>query len=274
MIAASGVSFARGRRAVLTDISLSLEAGCLTVVVGPNGAGKSTLMKILSGEWRPDRGSVTLHGRPLGAIAPAALARRRAVMPQTTALAFALTVHEVVRIGALAGGARDPDRLAADLLVAEDLASWGGRLVTTLSGGERQRVAFVRALAQVPRPAGPDGPATLLLDEPTASLDLARQIALLERARAFARAGGAVFAVLHDLNLAAEFADEILVLDGGRITAAGAPSPALYASVVAEVYGLPGASSRLPSDGTAFVLPQARAALGPGRGPRADEFRI
>lgn len=260
MISARSVRFDRGPRAVLTDVSLSLAPGRVVVAIGPNGAGKSTLLKLLAGELRPSSGAVTIAGRALASVPVTDLARMRAVMPQAAPGAFSLTVHEIVRLGAMAGGARDPDRTAEAALADVGLAGWGGRLAMALSGGERQRVAFARALAQVPTPADGGGARTLLLDEPTASLDLARQLALLERAKAFARSGGAVFIVLHDLNLAAEFADEVVVLDNGRVVLAGPPRPDLFERIVAQVYGVPGAASHVPANGMAFVLPQARFA--------------
>ncbi len=258
MITADSLRFRRSGRIVLDGVTLALPPGRVVAAVGPNGAGKSTLLKLLAGELAPEGGTVFHAGRPLRTLTPAALARLRAVMPQSTSLDFDLTVHEIVRLGAEAGGARDPDRAAGETLGHLGLSAWSGRPVTALSGGERQRVAFARALAQLPEPLGPDGPRTLLLDEPTASLDLSRQLDLLERARAFARAGGAVFAVLHDLNLAAEFADELLVLAAGRLQAVGPPTPALFESIVRDVYAIPGAATLLPADGMAYVLPQAR----------------
>lgn len=258
MISAQSVCFQRGRRTVLADVSLALAPGRVVVAIGPNGAGKSTLLKLLAGELRPSSGTVTVGERTLGSVPVTELARIRAVMPQAAPDAFSLTVHEIVRLGAIAGGARDPDGTAEAALAAVGLDGWGGRRAKALSGGERQRVAFARALAQVPAPADQSGARTLLLDEPTASLDLARQLALLERAKDFAGCGGAVFIVLHDLNLAAEFADEVVVLENGRVVLAGAPSPNLFERIVSQVYGVPGAASRVPANGMAFVLPQAR----------------
>lgn len=262
MITASGLSLDRAGRRVLDDVGLEVAAGRVTVAVGPNGAGKSTLLKVLSGELRPGAGTVLLGDRPLAGFGPRALARRRAVLPQHGAPTFPLTVHEIVALGARAAGER-PAEAVERALAAVGLAGWGGRSYARLSGGERQRVQLARALAQVPRPVGDDGPRALFLDEPTSNLDLARQIEVLEAARRFARDGGAVFVVLHDLNLAAEFADAVVVIAAGRIVDRGAPTPALFERVVADVYDLPGAASRMPAFGTAYVLPQARAGARP-----------
>ncbi|WP_181702076.1 heme ABC transporter ATP-binding protein [Chthonobacter albigriseus] len=258
MIEAHDLSYRRGAQRVIDGVSAAVEAGRVTVAIGPNGAGKSTLLKLLSGEIRADSGAIRFGDRTLGTLSPADLARRRAVLPQKAALAFPFTVHEIVRLGAVAGGSRDPDRIAADMLEAVGLGGFGGRLIMHLSGGEQQRVQFARALAQVPVPADRGEPRALFLDEPTSSLDLKHQIGLLTVARDFARRGGAVFIVLHDLNLAAEFADELLLLEGGRLFASGPPTAALFERVTREVYGLAGAACRLPAAGIPFVLPQAR----------------
>lgn len=263
MIRAEGLSLGRKGRSILKDVSVEIPAGAITVAVGPNGAGKSSLLKCLSGEWTPDAGRVTYGADPLGGIPLRRLARLRAVVPQASAPAFSLTVHELVRLGAQAAGSRNPDVATAAALAAAGLDGWGDRTVVDLSGGERQRVHFARALAQVPMPRDTDGPRALLLDEPTSNLDLAQQIALLEKARSFARRGGAVFAVLHDLNLAAEFADRIVVLADGRSMVEGPPSRPLFERIAEEVYGLGGAASRMPENGVPFVLPQSR--FRPGR---------
>lgn len=260
MISADALSFRRAGRLVLDRVDLRLRPGRVTVAIGPNGAGKSTLMKLLCGELRPDGGEVAYGGRPIRGRSPAALARERAVLPQGGSMPFAFTVHEIVRIGAVAGGDRMPDRGAARALAAVGMEAFTGRRYDRLSGGEQQRVQFARVLAQAPVPAAGDGPPrAVFLDEPTASLDLAHQIGILSLARRHAEAGGIVFAVLHDLNLAAEFADEMVVLHRGRVAASGPPSRSLFERVVDEVYGVAGAASRPPAAGVPFVLPQVRA---------------
>lgn len=262
MITAGGLVLRRQGRAVLAGVDIAVPAGAVTIAVGPNGAGKSTLLKLLSGELRPDAGTIRYGGRDLAAIRVADLARRRAVLPQSGTPTFPLTVLELVRLGARAGGARDPDAAALAALAAVGLAGWSGRMFSRLSGGEQQRAQFARALAQVPVATDAAGPRALFLDEPTSSLDLAQQVAVLEVARGFARRGGAVFAVLHDLNLAAEFADAVVVLRDGAIVEAGPPDRALFERIVSGVYGLPGAACRLPGDAVPYVLPQARAGAG------------
>ncbi|WP_181707248.1 heme ABC transporter ATP-binding protein [Chthonobacter rhizosphaerae] len=258
MITAHSLTLARSGRSIVDDVSLRLEPGRVSAIIGPNGAGKSTLLKMLTGELAPSAGTVAYGDQPIGRWTPRALARRRAVLPQSAALAFSFTVHEIVRMGAVASGLPSADGIANDALARVGLSGFGGRLYQYLSGGEQQRVQFARALAQVPRPVRDGTPRFLFLDEPTSSLDLRHQIGVLDVAKRFARDGGGVVAVLHDLNLVAEFADTVFVLDGGRLVAAGPPVHALSDGVVADVYGVHGTVCRLPAAGMPFVLPQAR----------------
>jgi iron complex transport system ATP-binding protein len=211
MFVAQNASVIRDGRALVADVDLALRPGVFTVVIGPNGAGKSTLLKALSGEIPPDRGQVFCHERPLARLSAVELAADRAVLPQSTTLSFPFTALEVVRMGAIANGSLDPTRAARAALVRVGLEGFEARPCRALSGGEQQRVQFARALAQVPLPVEHGRARALFLDEPTSSLDIGHQIGVLEIARDFARRGGAVLAILHDLNLAAEFADHLVV---------------------------------------------------------------
>lgn len=258
MIAARALTLVRAGRALVDRADFTLEAGRFTVIIGPNGAGKSTLLKMISGETTPTEGGITYDGRALSTLGPQDLARRRGVLPQSVAIAFPFTALEIVAMGAEAHGALDNDGAARRALARVDLDGFADRIYQDLSGGEQQRVQFARVLAQLPRPIGETGPCAMLLDEPTASLDLGHQIALLEIAAGYARAGGAVLAILHDLNLAAEFADQLIVMHRGRIVACGAPQTTLSDALVDEVYGIRGSVGRLPSRPIPFVLPQAR----------------
>ena len=258
MIAAEDVTVTRSGRKLLDQVDLTLRPGHFTVVIGPNGAGKSTLMKVLSGEIRPDIGRVSYYGTGIDLCQPAELAKRRAVLPQASQLAFPFTALEIVRMGAVAQGAINPAEEARRALARVGLRSFENRSYTSLSGGEQQRVQFARALAQVPQPVADGVPRALFLDEPTASLDLGHQISVLEIARDFAAAGGMVFAILHDLNLAAEFADHLLVLDQGRVVAEGACRDTVSDQIISSVYGIAGAVGRLPAGSIPYVLPQSR----------------
>lgn len=258
MIRAEAIRVVRGGRALVENANLELKGGRFSIIIGPNGAGKSTLLKALSGELAPTSGTVYYNGRSAAGLSPRELARHRAVLPQATALAFPFTALEIVAMGAIAHGDRDTRDAARRALAKVDLAGFENRSYPELSGGEQQRVQFARVLAQLPEPVVDAQPCAMLLDEPTASLDIGHQIALLENAAAFARDGGAVLAILHDLNLAAEFADELIVMHRGRIVASGIPAETLTDDVVATVYGIRGAVGRMPSGPVPFVLPQAR----------------
>jgi len=262
LLVAEAVSCRIGRADLVEAASLVLRPGEMIVVVGPNGAGKSTLTRLLSGERAPSSGRVLWHGTDAARLKPAALARLRAVLPQQVTMAFPFTVEEIVRLGAEAGGHRRAaaGQLCRAVLADVDLSGWEERLYHQLSGGEQQRVQFARVLAQVLRPQEEAGtPARcLFLDEPTASLDIRHQIELLGRARAFTAGGGAVVAVVHDLNLAAEFADRLVVMEKGRIVADGPPRASLTEDTVARVFGLAGIVNRVPAGGVPYVLPQAR----------------
>lgn len=252
-IAARDLRLAMGGRAILDGVSLELRPGEVLCVIGANGAGKSTLLGLLSGARRPDAGMLT--GPVADARAPAAMARVRAVLPQSVELGFAFNAFELVRLGAEAGGARAEAvaSLCHDALAEVGLDGFAGRNVAAMSGGEAQRVHLARALAQVRAMPGPHR--FLLLDEPTASLDLKHQILTLDIARRLARTGVGVLAILHDLNLACLAADLILALAGGRVVAQGRPEEVVTDGVVEATYGLRLPVGRVPATAP-FLLPQ------------------
>ena len=215
-----GVSAGYGEGDVLHDVSLTVCAGQLCAVLGPNGAGKSTLVKLLSGALRPRRGQVTVSGEDLAALARPAIARRVAVVPQSVEVAFGFTVTQVVAMGrAPHQGAwmRSSDRdhaVVARAIEACELVDLAHRPVSALSGGEQKRVAIARALAQ-------EAP-ILLLDEAGAHLDVRHVIKVHELVRReLARRDLACIAVLHDLNVAARYADRVALLKSGRIVGEG-----------------------------------------------------
>jgi len=237
---------------VLRGCDLGVAAGEVVSVVGPNGAGKSTLLRVLAGLIAPRRGHVSLDGRELGTFTRAEVARRIAVVPQVFETLFPFTVREVValgrtaRLGAL-GRASARDHVATERAIGElGLAALVDRRIDEISGGERQRAVLAMALAQ-------EGD-VLLLDEPTAHLDPAHQLATLALVRELARTRGlAVVAVLHDLNLAAVAATRVLVLDGGSVVVDAAPLSALTPEIVARVFGASLDVER--RDGRPIVLP-------------------
>jgi iron complex transport system ATP-binding protein len=262
MLEARNVGVVREGKRLLDDVSLSVAPGRLTAVVGPNGAGKSTLLRVLAGEIEPTAGAAFIEGADMRDVPVAKLAARRAVVPQSATLSFPFTVLEVVMLGATvpAFGIRDDAALAAgrEALDAVGLGAFQSRMLAGLSGGERQRVHVARALCQLataPRSEGRAG--ALLLDEPTASLDLKHQVGVLEVVKRQAEEGCAVLLVIHDLNLAATFADDIVLLSAGKIAARGAPSEILNETLLSDVYGCPLSVIRSADTGLPLALPAA-----------------
>ena len=257
MLRARDIVVRRGGRVVLDHVSMDVRPGVVSAVVGPNGAGKSTLVAALTDLARPTHGEVTLDEAPLHRMPRKDVAKRIAVLQQQFRSTFPFRAHEIVALGRAPYQGRETSTTAAALveqaMTASDVAHLADRPVNRLSGGERQRVFLARALAQIlPLPAEPAR--YLLLDEPTASLDLRHQTATLSFARAVATAGAGVVCVLHDLNLAARFADEVLVLQDGRAVALGAPDDVLTAPTLTPVYGPRLSVFRDPADGRPVVL--------------------
>jgi iron complex transport system ATP-binding protein len=263
MIEAKEASVFIGRRRIVADVAFTARPGEVTAIVGPNGSGKTTLLKALSGEL-PYEGRIAVNGRDLVAMKPAEAASLRAVLPQATSLAFPFTVREIVRLGLLGGRsgalAGESKRLPERALAKVDLDGFAGRFYQELSGGEQQRVQLARVLCQVWAPVLEGVPRYLLLDEPVSSLDIRHQLTIMDIARDFARRGGGVVAVLHDLNLTAMYADRIQVMRGGRQAASGAPQEVLVDPLLEKVFGCRLRVGAVPPGGAPFVLPQSAAA--------------
>jgi iron complex transport system ATP-binding protein len=229
------VSAALGGHPILHDVTMTVAPGELVALVGPNGAGKTTLLSVMSGDVVPASGRAELDGVELHRWKVADLARRRAVLPQEQRLAFGFRAVDVVRMGR-APWARRPEEDLDDVVVAEsmlrtDVLDLADRSFPTLSGGEKARTSFARVLAQQT--------SLVLLDEPTAALDIRHQEQVLSEARHLAAEGHAVVAVLHDLTVAAAHADRVCVLAAGRLRADGPPRDVLTPDVLGEVYGHP-----------------------------------
>jgi iron complex transport system ATP-binding protein len=237
MLEARKISVNYDDREAVADVSLRAEAGKLIVVIGPNGAGKSTLLRALNGSVPVTRGEVLLDKRQIGSYARRAVARQIAVVAQEADLRFPVTAMEFVLGGRYAwsnawGWETERDlEIALEVLRESALEGFGDRLMNELSGGERQRVVVARALATQAK--------TFLLDEPTANLDLAHQAAMLKLIRTRCDQGDAAAVVVtHDVNLAAEFADQILLLKDGRTVAIGSPAEVLTAPRLEEIFEL------------------------------------
>ncbi len=233
---ARSLSVDLGRRRALSRVDLSPEPGRLTVIVGPNGAGKTTLVRALAGLLTPAEGAVTLGGAPVARMRGAERARSIAYLPQEGGIAWPLAVSSVIALGRLPHG-ENPDELPAQgrAAVAEAIRCVGlegfeDRAATELSGGERARVLLARALAtQAP---------VLLADEPVAALDPRHQLVVLDVLKDHARAGATVVAIMHDLTLAARFADDVVLLNHGVIRAHGRPEEVLTEAQLASGFGI------------------------------------
>lgn len=239
MLNATAVSVQINGKPLVERVSLTLEPGKVLAVVGPNGAGKSTLLRALCGEIALAGGQIRLNGRALTGWSGQEQARLRAVLPQSSTLPFAFRVGEVVLMGRsphINGAERLQDyTIAANALATVAMSAFAERLYTTLSGGEQQRVQLARVLAQIWEES-PLGPRYLLLDEPTNNLDLAHQHRILQVARQFAGQGVGVLAILHDLNLAAQYADTVLLMKAGRGLALGSPHTTLTPALIEEAF--------------------------------------
>ena len=250
-------SFAYGGAPALSAVSLAARAGEFVGLLGPNGAGKSTVIRLVAGLLAPSSGAVRLAGLDPFTAPRRTVAQLCALVPQEPRIAWPFTVREAVmmgrapRQGLLALPSRFDEGAVEGALQACDLVHLADRRLDALSGGERRRVFFARALAQEPR--------VLLLDEPTAFLDLGHQVAAMRIAEVAARGGLCVVAVLHDLNLAAAACDRVLVLDRGRLVAEGAPAAVLSEGLVREVWGVPVWRGENGATGAPIVLPTGPA---------------
>jgi len=229
---ARSITVERSGRRLLDSVSLTIGWGEVVALIGPNGAGKSTLLKALSGALNPTKGAATFAGREMWEIPPAERARVIGVLPQESSLALPFTSLEVVSIGCQAGGAHgaNSDQVARQALAEADVEHLSERIYTTLSGGERQRVHLARVLAQLWNSRNRER--YFLFDEPTSSLDLAHQHRMLSLARGVAAEGAGVLVILHDLNLAAQYADRVALLHRGQLIAEGVPDQVLTPDVL------------------------------------------
>ena len=240
MIEARNITVEIQSKKLLDAVSLEMRAGEILVVVGANGAGKSTLRKVLCGDLAQTNGEVLMNGKLLADWTLPERARIRAVLPQDSSLSFPFTVLEVVLMGRAPhtnGAESEKDyEIARAALSKVDALDLEERIYPTLSGGERQRVHLARVLAQIWEQT--ENPRYLLLDEPTSNLDLTHQHSTLKIARQFASESAAVLVILHDLNLAAQYGDKILILKNGKVSALGVPEKILTPEIIRETFGV------------------------------------
>jgi iron complex transport system ATP-binding protein len=264
LLSLSGVDFRYGEKPVLQQVSLGLPRGHFLGLVGPNGSGKTTLLRLAAGLLKPLSGRVMLAGRSLEEMGRAQIARQLALLPQSANLPPSFTVWELVLMGrtpyvGFLGRETPADIAAVERAIAmarcEQLAD---RRAEELSGGERQRVLLARALAQEPE--------VLLLDEPTAHLDLQHQIGVLELVSEMAREGLAVLAVFHDLNLAACYCDRLAMLSEGRLIAEGAPEKVLTRELLGRLFQVDLCLTQHPAGPIPAVLPAGPRRVSSGNG--------
>lgn len=237
MLECKSVYVKAGKQFSLKGLSFEIKPGRLLAILGPNGAGKSTLLKALSGVV-PYEGSIKLEGHSLSSISMPALSTKRAVLSQTTTLSFPFTTQETIYLGMMMADVPETKKteIAEGLIKQLDLHALRLRPFHVLSGGEKQRTHFARVLAQLMVFRRANNRQLLFLDEPTSSLDLKHQLTILTLAREFAQAGNAVIAVLHDINLATRFADDVVLLERGEMRANGKPADAFHLELLMDVY--------------------------------------
>ena len=251
MLRADGISRIASGRRILDAVSLAFEPGRINLIVGPNGAGKSTLLKVLSGQVRPDAGTVRYGDVEISSLSAQRLARVRAILSQHMEIAFPLRVDEVVMMGRYPHvegrpSARD-EAICAEVMALFDVAQMAHRDFSTLSGGEQQRVHFARVLAQI-RVTGAGPGRYLFLDEPLTFLDVFHQIEFMRTLQSLVqREGLVVSGVVHDLNLAARFGEHLVLLHQGRVLAAGPRDEVLTRGNVAAAFRLAPTILRSPA---------------------------
>jgi len=247
MLEAIDITYRVAERELITEISAAFAPGKLHLIIGPNGAGKSTLIKVLSRHLRPQVGQVMYDGTDVSRESEITLAKRRAVLSQAIEVAFPLTVREVVMMGRYPHFGGRPggvdEEIVDEMMSYFDVTEFASRDYQTLSGGERQRVNFARVLAQLWHPAEHDSQTNvcryLFLDEPLTFLDIHHQIEFMKKVREFGSSLDVVtVGVVHDLNLAARFADQIVLMNKGRVVASGDPTKVLTAEHIRNVFAV------------------------------------
>lgn len=233
------VSLSMGSKLIISKVSLSIIPGEVLAVLGPNGAGKSSVFKVIAGEYKHYKGQVSLNKQPLLDYTANQRAKMMGILPQSSQLAFAFSVYEVVLLGRLPHSTgRQKDReIAFAAMQKADVEHLSQALYPSLSGGEKQRVQLARVLCQIWQESV-EGNRYLLLDEPTSALDLSHQHHTLALARELASQGVGVLSILHDLNLAAQYADKVLLLGKGKVVEQGPVEKVMTAQKITDLYGI------------------------------------
>lgn len=266
MIQAQAISIRKGQTTIVRNANIDIPLGQLTVALGRNGAGKSTLLEALTGNNALAAGRITWDGTPHHLLSRHKMARRRAVLSQQVSINFPITVQQLAEMGTYAAAESLTERALANI-VRETLhevgaIAWAQRAFNSLSGGEQKRVLLAKALIQL-RSSQPSGgtPQYLFLDEPTASLDVEQQFELLELVQRLAQERGiGVFAILHDLNLAAQFTDQVVLLQRGKVVFAGTPANAFTSERLAAVFGIPAIVQPHPTCNCPYIITLSKSA--------------
>ncbi|GGF31089.1 heme ABC transporter ATP-binding protein [Echinicola rosea] len=256
-IRATNIHFCIRKKPILDQVSIDLLPGEVVSVLGPNGAGKSTLLKILSGEKSCEKGMVSINEVPLTSIKPQQLAKYRAVMPQHSTVNFPYSVEEIVALGMLSHDPHAPSgTLMEEVMELTGIAHLRERMIDGLSGGEKQRVQLGRVLLQI----WEDKPYAryLFLDEPTSSMDIAQQHQVLRLVRHLRKKNIGVFAILHDLNLAVQYSDKVMLMKNGSVKAFGAVRTIMTAENLSMVYGHPITVMTHPLDDGQIIITSER----------------
>ena len=241
-IKSNGIDISLGGRKILNNISVEISIGEITSGIGPNGAGKSTLLKVLAGDINPDMGSIFYDKKDLIDINIQERAFTRSVMSQLQPIAFDFSVREIIEMGWINRGesnyAQEFENAVMEIVLKCGVENLIHRNFNTLSGGEQRRIHFARTLLQLWRPSDAKDPKYLLLDEPTANLDLTYEVKMLNIIKEVANEGSGIMLVLHDLNLAAKYSDKIVLLSDGKIIKTGSPKDVLKAEILSEIYDI------------------------------------
>lgn len=260
MLSLNTATLAIGSKRLVDELTLEVHPGRVVAIVGPNGAGKTTALRLLAGDVKPTSGSVSLDGQPIDSFDSCSVACRRAVLSQMSPLTFDFFAFDVVQMG------RTPHNTTkrVDAVIAQaametmNVFDLAGRRYTTLSGGEQQRVQMARILAQLDLRAT-DVSRYMLLDEPTSALDIRHQHLLLQTARATTRKNIGVLIVLHDLNLAARYADHVVIMKDGQVVVEGSPWQALKPDALRSAFGIESMVVEHPSESVPIVVPLSGA---------------
>ncbi|MDN5205343.1 heme ABC transporter ATP-binding protein [Fulvivirgaceae bacterium BMA10] len=258
MYIAKDISYKIGGKAILENISITIPPGSLTAIVGPNGAGKTTLLKILTGEYSTKNQNIFINQVPIQKLGTEALSKIRAVVPQSAHVNFPFTVEEIVALG------RYPHKklkatnaeIIDSVMHITEIAALKDRIYMTLSGGEKQRVQLARALAQIWERS--TDPSYLFLDEPTANLDIAQQHQIFEHTKRMCGSNVGILMIIHDLNLAAQYADHLIYLKQGSIVAQGPAEFMIKKHWIEETFSYPVDLVPDRSSGRSYIIPRAK----------------